>query len=140
MIRVQLACDESKPTFGTRCPTFDPPPGLTFKDAADWIDTTLETNGWTTVGDKHLCPLHNPALKGEEFTVGEGAYTEIAPGVRVRIPLNTGLSDLTIEVQRDDRACHGNVGAVCGGGDGPYNPQPPETPPWLARPPLIPGT
>jgi hypothetical protein len=127
MIRVGFGCDGARPTLGVNCGFFEAPDPVKLDEVDGWISLTLEENGWARVGDKHFCPQHNPELEGKKVTVRVGDYTEIAPGVRVRIPPETAMFELVIEVQRYEPS---DAAAV------PRK----EKPPWLAKPPLIPGT
>lgn len=85
--------------FGRRCPHFESKP-VQPNEIEGWISAELEENGWTTIDGKHYCPQHNPAAKGTPVTVHAGAYTEVAPGVNVRLPVGSFAEDLVVEVQR----------------------------------------
>lgn len=119
MIRIGFGCDGARGTLGKTCYFIEVPEHISLDRAKEWIDAEMQNREWVRNGDKHFCPEHNPALKGEQIMVSS-EYVEIAPGVRVRLPGETRSFGMEIEVQRDDRECHGNVGAVCGGGTGPY--------------------
>lgn len=85
MIHVTLACSSSMTVNGFGCPSFHPPAHVKFEEVDGWINATLAEHGWTTLGDAHYCPQHDPATTGEIIQIGTD-YTELAPGVRVRLP------------------------------------------------------
>lgn len=120
MIRFLLACDKSSASSGRPCAYFEAPAHTPLDEADGWVSATIDEHGWARHGDQHLCPEHNPATVGVKVAIKTGDYTELMPGVRVRLPHGTFVSETMIEVQLDDRECHGQIGAVCGGGTGPY--------------------
>lgn len=122
MIRIGIGCDGAQSAAGRHCYFIEVPEHINLDEAEGWIDVELQNREWISIGGKHFCPEHNPAAKGAEVTVRPGEYTEIAPGVRVRLPVGTPTFELTVEVQTQYRECHGCVGEVCGGGNGVYEP------------------
>jgi hypothetical protein len=120
MIRVMLTCDSR--SLAAMCPYFEPPAHVKLEEVDGWIAATIEEHGWATRGDEHFCPQHNPTMVGRKVTVAKGNYTEVAPGVRVRLPDGHYGDATDIEVQTQYRECHGCVGEVCGGGNGVYEP------------------
>lgn len=100
MIRVAFGCDGVPPGPAKRCQFYEAPDHVNLSEADGWISAMLKENGWVTVGDKHFCPEHNPAAKGTPVQIHAGAYTEIAPGVNVRMPVGSYVQELMIEVQR----------------------------------------
>lgn len=100
MIRVAFGCDGVLPGLARRCLFYEAPDHVNLSEADGWISATLEEHGWIRQGDQHFCPEHNPAAEGAKVTVHVGEYSEIAPGVRVRIPPRTPMFELMIEVQR----------------------------------------
>lgn len=120
MYRLAITCNDGpKAASFEHCEILQPPDDLSFEDYASWTETALKEHGWSSQDDAHYCPKHNPANKGKVVEVGKD-YVEIVPGVRVRRP-GTDFP-LPIEIQVQDRECHGNVGAECGGGNGVYEP------------------
>ncbi|QOR55782.1 MAG: hypothetical protein YHS30scaffold324_14 [Catenulispora phage 69_17] len=118
MYRLAITCNEATSGF-ERCEILQPPEDMAFEDYASWTEATLKECGWSTQGEAHFCSKHNPASKGKLVEVGS-VYVEILPGVRVRRP---GVDfPLPLEIQVQDRECHGYDGAVCGGGSGVYAP------------------
>lgn len=128
MYRVQVVCEKAGKTFDPRhkiggyWETDNPAEPM-----PDRFQQVLAEHGWVERDGKHYCQRHDPALRGEAVTVGE-QYVEIAPGVRVRYPYAGEAHDITtIEVQLFEPS---EAAAVPREGK----------PPWLAKPPLIPGT
>ena len=120
-IYVRVQCEKSSIASFARCQSFEPPAHVSFDQVDGWIDSIIEEHGWTALGDELYCPEHNPAEAGEPVTIST-EYTELAPGVEVRLRLGFHAPGDTenIEVRIVPRECHGNVGAQCGGGTGPY--------------------
>lgn len=98
MIHITLACN--KQGFGQNCPYYQPKPDVPLEQIPAWIDATVAEHGWTTVDGKHFCPRHNPADIGVRRAIGR-EYTEIAPGVRARLPSAVEFEGMDIEVQLD---------------------------------------